>query len=651
MKNLIAVILLILLSEIKGQQDDGCGQKADMVFIVDSSRSIWQPYFTKQLNFVADVVAQLNVGPKQSHVGVISFSEGARVEMYLNELNDDVPSMLNTIRMINFAAGGTTDTYEALRMAREEVFTKEKGARDDVPHLLVILTDGDSTVRSKTKYQADLTRAAGIQVFVVGIGHYLDPEQLAEVATENNDYYVHTVASFENIYAALPFLINQTCQATTTAAATPAATAVPTNAAKAFKPTTPIEEPVGGGELGMFSDQTVNECQGKKADVVFVLDKSSSITSEHFQTQLEFVSDLVNVFKVSKDHSHISVVSFDRTPKVEFGLTKYFNKAEVQSAIRNIEYTAGSTNTFLALELVTTHVLIPAAGARQEVARVVIVVTDGQSSDPGATKYWADLLKKGGAYVFAIGVGQDTDAQELRDIGSEPARDYVFEVDGYSALNTISDILAFRACEVPSGDIFVRCQQNAVPTDVMFVTDFTHAGGHDVNRTTEYIKSVAGGLLTSEGQVRVGFVSNPCPDMPEVGLTAFSSAEGFAEALSPQHSKDQLTGLLRNAREKLTADKKGARQGVKRVAVVFVHGPISDLKTSTKEVMRAKFAGNNPGVEFIYVGMGGRAQEKQLLQLASERNPADVKLLMEETGRDPLQWQNILMAVCQELES
>nr|KAG5693012.1 hypothetical protein BaRGS_005636 [Batillaria attramentaria] len=260
----------------RGRAEEDCGQKADVVFIVDSSRSIWEPYFRKQLDFVADVVSRLNVAPDLSHVGVISFSEGARVEMYLNELNDDVPTMLERIKKIQFTA---------------------------------------------------VARYWLLQVFVVGIGHYLDPEQLAEIATEDNDMYVHTVSSFDDIYAALPFLVNQTCQ----------------------------------GQKGHFTQiRSRHLClscaKSKKADVVFVLDKSSSISSAHFQTQLDFISDMVNVFNV------------------------------VKSAIHNIKYTAGSTNTFLALELVTTDVLTPKAGARKEVARVVIVVTDGQSSDPGATK-------------------------------------------------------------------------------------------------------------------------------------------------------------------------------------------------------------------------------------------------------------------------
>nr|KAG5693011.1 hypothetical protein BaRGS_005635 [Batillaria attramentaria] len=181
----------------------------------------------------------------------------------------------------------------------------------------------------------------------------------------------------------------------------------------------------------------------------------------------------------------------------------------------------------------------------------------------------------------------------------------------------------------------------------MFITDFTHAGGRDVNRTTEIIKEVAGGLMTSDGTVRVGLVSNPCPDVSNVDMDASSTAEEFASFVTTGKQKHQLSGILHTAREKLTYVAEGARKGVKRLAVVFVHGPISDLKESAKQVMRAKFARNDPGVQFVFVGMGGRAQERQLLQLASERNPNDVRMLLEEEGRDQITWQDVLASVCE----
>ncbi|XP_070204098.1 cartilage matrix protein-like isoform X2 [Littorina saxatilis] len=632
---LAAVVLLT--SKASAQLGDQCKLKADVVFIVDSSRSIWPPHFEIEKQFLANITTQLNVGPDATHVGVISFSKGARVELYLNNMTDDVAALQEKILNIAFMSGGRTETYLALSMAREELFSPANGARDDVPHIIIIITDGDSSDRKMTKKQADIVRDKGIQVFVVGIGHYLDPEQLMEIATESSETYVHTVDSFTSLESAMPNLIPAACRATTTS--------------PPEKITTPQKETPGpdATDEPMISDETKKVCNSKKADVVFVLDKSSSITSGPFRTQLNFVSDVMTIFNIEKDHTHVSVVTFDYGPKIEFGLTTYYSKSKVRKAILDIEYTAGSTNTFLALELVAKHVLTPEGGAREGVARVVIVVTDGQSSDPGKTKAWADTLKKGGAYVFSIGVGNSTDEEELVSIGSEPARDFVFKVNGYNALNTIQDILAYRACEVPSGDLFARCQQRKNPADVMFVTDFTHAGGRDVTRTTDIIKEVAGGFITP-GKVRAGLVSSECPDVTDVGWNQSSTAEEFAAAVTSVGQGD-LAEVLSRARQSLTVVSRGARRGVKRLAVVFVHGPISDLKAATREVQRAKSSANRPGVEFIFVGVGEGVQEKQLLQLSAERDPKAVRLLMGNVGKGEVTWQDVLTQVCEALES
>ena len=192
----------------------------------------------------------------------------------------------------------------------------------------------------------------------------------------------------------------------------------------------------------------------------------------------------------------------------------------------------------------------------------------------------------------------------------------------------------------------VRCLQSSEPADVMFITDFTHAGGRDVNRTTQLIKEVTGGIMTSAGHVRVGLTSSECPDVSDVGLDQTSSAEEFASALTSA-GQGRLAQILSRAREQLTVVRRGARRGVRRLAVVFVHGPISDLKAATREVMRAKSSANRPGVHFLFVGMGEGVSERQLLQLASERKIADVRLLMENGGKGEITWQDVLNSTCE----
>ena len=58
----------------------------------------------------------------------------------------------------------------------------------------------------------------------------------------------------------------------------------------------------------------------------------------------------------------------------------------VQAAIASFNYSRGATNTPAALNYVRRIMLTSHAGARDHLPKVVIVLTDGKSSDTEATK-------------------------------------------------------------------------------------------------------------------------------------------------------------------------------------------------------------------------------------------------------------------------
>jgi hypothetical protein len=53
---------------------------------------------------------------------------------------------------------------------REDIFTVENGMRTGVPKIGILLTDGRSTSAYRTQKEANLTKAAGINILAVGIG-------------------------------------------------------------------------------------------------------------------------------------------------------------------------------------------------------------------------------------------------------------------------------------------------------------------------------------------------------------------------------------------------------------------------------------------------------------------------------------------------
>lgn len=47
-------------------------------------------------------------------------------------------------------------------------------------------------------------------------------------------------------------------------------------------------------------------CQGKEADIVFIVDMSSSILEDDFEEQLHFLSDLVRNFDIDSGKARVS---------------------------------------------------------------------------------------------------------------------------------------------------------------------------------------------------------------------------------------------------------------------------------------------------------------------------------------------------------
>ena len=120
---------------------------------------------------------------------------------------------------------------------------------------------------------------------------------------------------------------------------------------------------------------------------------------------------------------------------------------QIVDAIGRIEQTRGETNTAAALHDIRRHFFNAKHSPRAAIVRIAIIVTDGRSDDSRATSHEARLLRESGVHVFAVGVGQDVDMQELNAIASEPAEDYVNTVDNYDALNSIKELLAIKACQ------------------------------------------------------------------------------------------------------------------------------------------------------------------------------------------------------------
>ncbi|GFR96147.1 collagen alpha-5(VI) chain [Elysia marginata] len=103
-----------------------------------------------------------------------------------------------------------------------------------------------------------------------------------------------------------------------------------------------------------------------------------------------------------------------------------------------------NTHTELGLKFIRDNAFLKSHGDRDRVANILIVVTDGQSTEPALTKVEAEAIHKENINIFAIGVGSGVDRSELELIASSPNN--VFTVSNFQALDNIQANLQKTAC-------------------------------------------------------------------------------------------------------------------------------------------------------------------------------------------------------------
>lgn len=180
-----------------------------------------------------------------------------------------------------------------------------------------------------------------------------------------------------------------------------------------------------------------------QADVVLLVDGSYSIGLPNFAKVRAFLEVLVNSFDIGANKVQISLVQYSRDPFTEFALNKHHDIASVVKAIRTFPYRGGSTNTGKAMSYVREKIFATGRGARSNVPRVMVLITDGKSSD--SFKDPANKLKNADVEIFAVGV-KDAVRTELEAIANAPADNHVFEVEDFDAFERISKELTTSIC-------------------------------------------------------------------------------------------------------------------------------------------------------------------------------------------------------------
>ncbi|XP_043934380.1 collagen alpha-1(VII) chain-like, partial [Protopterus annectens] len=246
---------------------------------------------------------------------------------------------------------------------------------------------------------------------------------------------------------------------------------------------------------GKVSTQQQGRCQNVyTADIVFLVDGSSSIGRPNFQQIRMFMEGILNIFinAVKEDGVRFGVVQYSDDPRVEFSFLDHKNGTEVKKAIQSLSYKGGNTRTGTGLKYLADH-FFGTSAIRANIPKVVILITDGKSQDSITNP--SIKLKSQDVKVFAVGI-KNADRQELEQVSSKPTEQFLFYVTNFKILQTLLPLVTRRVCESVGGVLQTDATETYTgPSNLVFVEEtseslrvrWTAAGGPVTGYRVQYV--------------------------------------------------------------------------------------------------------------------------------------------------------------------
>ncbi|KAM8869610.1 collagen alpha-6(VI) chain-like isoform 2-T3 [Spinachia spinachia] len=477
---------------------------ADIVFIVDDSGSIEHSDFKLMRDFLSSVVRGLKVGPTRVQVGIVTYSDESKAQVYLNSF-DDKAEVLQFINILPHRGGGTR-TGAALNFTLNEMFVEEKGSRigEGVQQVAVVITDGGS--QDEVAEQAASLRRAGVTVYAVGVGKY-DRTELVKMATQTSN--VFEVKSFEELKLSMKKLQKTLC--------------------KSLVVIDPNEE-----------DNKKACVKNDVADILFLIDNSGSISNLDFNDTKTFILKFLNTFRIDPDHFRMGVARYAESATTEFTLTTHTDFESVNNAILSLRHLGGRRSTVRNTGRALLHMAkeFKKNPRDSKVPEYLIVITDGKSNDQ--VKAHAEHLMEQGIITYAIGV-KDSIQTELNEITGNPTR--AFYVNDFDALKSIdnkviTDICSEEACRNVQGDVFFLTDSSSGKNDEDFrkLKEFMKSL---IRKTTEQ-NELQIGLMQFSSESRLEFAFKPSKETEEM----ISAIDGMEQMNGDTNLGNALTNVL-----------------------------------------------------------------------------------------------------------
>jgi hypothetical protein len=275
----------------------------------------------------------------------------------------------------------------------DHMFVKNNGIREKgkVPRFLVILTDGQQTYDQPS----DLDKNA------------VNPVQFANRLKTSEDVTI--------IVVAVPDMKGHTEKEALEKIA---------SSGEFFELKESINNLVDPDFVGKIKHQACgrlpppSECDGTVGDIGFIIDASYSVggwdgtgpDGKGWQMELLFVQEFARVFKIKQGGIHLSLGWFSESAEMSIDFNKFTDSQSFIDAVPKTYYEGSITRIDLAMQLARNEMFSAKRGARSNVPKTLIFLTDGcqtyrrQVRAKVEPTQYAKVVRDMGITIISIGV-------------------------------------------------------------------------------------------------------------------------------------------------------------------------------------------------------------------------------------------------------
>uniref|UniRef100_K7GI58 Collagen alpha-6(VI) chain-like n=1 Tax=Pelodiscus sinensis TaxID=13735 RepID=K7GI58_PELSI len=355
------------------------------------------------------------------------------------------------------------------------------------------------------------------------------------------------------------------------------------------------------------------------ADIVLLVDSSSSLGDKTFPSVKAFISKTIGLLTATPTQYRIALAQYSDDLHLEFQLDTHKTKnAMLNHVKKNFVFKGGSVRTGNALQKVHSA-YFKGPISRRDKNRILVVLTSGKSEDD--VEKPANDLKSDGVKIIALGM-PDTDLKELQSMAT-PRFSQKFRTLRDLSMFSQNMTKIIESVIQPPPDVIqpppdviqppAVCMSNFV-ADVVFIVDegVSIPQSEDIK---QFLQNAIDSLDVQKDCVQIGLVTYSSKPRLLSLLSEEMSKTAILEKIkgfSPREGKANIGAAINATRKDVFSVRFGSRkaQRIEQIAILITHRPSED------NVSEAALGLRKAGVTVFTVGVEN-ADDTQLTQIAS----------------------------------